>query len=189
MIEKKRNHRAQKTTIPLFLGGFLLTLLLIEYFTASVSLADSDTQKNGLDRKWKSENIVLTDGKNKTTLRVDLALTENERARGLMFRAKLGINEGMFFDFKTPQGISLWMKNVTMPLEAACFDEKGRLIETFIMQPCKTDPCPIYSSQSQQVRYLIEWTPGFLKTKNLIPGTTRIENLKKFLKQIESTSY
>ena len=42
---------------------------------------------------------------------VELAITDDERANGLMFRRELPEGRGMLFDFKTDQMVAMWMKN------------------------------------------------------------------------------
>jgi uncharacterized membrane protein (UPF0127 family) len=48
---------------------------------------------------------------------VELATTEPERERGLMFRKELPQGQGMLFDFFTDQPVSFWMHNTYIPLD------------------------------------------------------------------------
>lgn len=48
---------------------------------------------------------------------VEVAETPDEQARGLMFRDKLGPDEGMIFPLRSPQVASFWMKNTLIPLD------------------------------------------------------------------------
>ena len=48
---------------------------------------------------------------------VELALNDSERARGLMFREKLGPYDGMLFDFFQEAPVSFWMKNTLISLD------------------------------------------------------------------------
>ena len=49
--------------------------------------------------------------------RVEVARTVDEQAQGLMFRERLGPNEGMLFPFSPPRPASFWMKNTLIPLD------------------------------------------------------------------------
>jgi uncharacterized membrane protein (UPF0127 family) len=48
---------------------------------------------------------------------VEVARTDEEQSRGLMFRERLGPNEGMIFPFPSPRPASFWMKNTLIPLD------------------------------------------------------------------------
>ncbi len=59
--------------------------------------------------------IVSTSGVH--AFNVELATTEPERERGLMFRKELPQGQGMLFDFFTNQPVSFWMHNTYIPLD------------------------------------------------------------------------
>jgi uncharacterized protein len=48
---------------------------------------------------------------------VEVARTPVEQAQGLMFRERLGPDEGMLFPFDPPRPASFWMKNTLIPLD------------------------------------------------------------------------
>ncbi|MEQ1510430.1 MAG: DUF192 domain-containing protein [Sphingopyxis sp.] len=48
---------------------------------------------------------------------VEVAGTEDEQARGLMFRTSMAPNRGMVFPFSPPRFASFWMKNTLIPLD------------------------------------------------------------------------
>jgi uncharacterized protein len=48
---------------------------------------------------------------------VEVARSQDEQARGLMFRQSLGPNEGMIFPFDPPRPAAFWMKNTVIPLD------------------------------------------------------------------------
>ena len=51
------------------------------------------------------------------TFTVELAQTEAERAKGLMFRKELPEGQGMLFDFKKDQDVAFWMENTYISLD------------------------------------------------------------------------
>ncbi len=70
---------------------------------------------------------------------VEIARTEQEKARGLMFRQKLGENEGMLFIYEQEEFLSFWMKNTFLPLSIAFIDRQGRIIDIQDMEPFSMD--------------------------------------------------
>jgi hypothetical protein len=48
---------------------------------------------------------------------VEVARTEEEQAKGLMFRQSLAPDRGMIFPFVPPRAASFWMKNTFIPLD------------------------------------------------------------------------
>lgn len=58
---------------------------------------------------------------------VELANTDEERARGLMFRRDLPDGYGMLFDFKRDQDVTMWMENTYVPLDMIFIRSDGRI--------------------------------------------------------------
>ena len=88
--------------------------------------------------------IIETD-EGPVLVNVEVADTEEERARGLMHRESLDEDAGMLFIFFEPTSSGFWMKNTKIPLSIAFFDMDGRILRILDMEPCKKEPCRIYS--------------------------------------------
>src|SRR5438874_1214135 len=72
-------------------------------------------------------------------LKVEVAATDPQRERGLMFREKLGKNDGMLFIFDDPGYHSMWMMNTLIPLSVAFVDRNGVILNIEDMEPRTTD--------------------------------------------------
>ncbi len=74
---------------------------------------------------------------------VELALTPQDRAKGLMFRESLHRTSGMLFIFDDARPRSFWMRNTLIPLDILFFDAKGRLLNIQAMaQPLDDTALP-----------------------------------------------
>lgn len=68
-------------------------------------------------------------------VRMQIAVTETEMARGLMERRDLGPDDGMLFVYRRPQRMSFWMRNTPTPLDIGFFNRHGMLEEVYPMHP------------------------------------------------------
>jgi uncharacterized membrane protein (UPF0127 family) len=66
---------------------------------------------------------------------VEIAMTEEERGKGLMFRKELEDGKGMIFLFERDQTMSFWMKNTLVSLSIAFILSDGRIVEIRDMEP------------------------------------------------------
>ncbi|TGL46167.1 DUF192 domain-containing protein [Leptospira meyeri] len=91
-------------------------------------------------------------------LKLEIANNPSTRATGLMYRTKLGEDEGMLFVFPRPDYLSFWMKNTLIPLSIGYFSEDMRLLESFDMKPNQTEE--VYNARKPAM-YALEVNQGW----------------------------
>jgi uncharacterized membrane protein (UPF0127 family) len=98
---------------------------------------------------------------------VELAITDDERAKGLMFRRELPEGRGMLFDFKTDQMVAMWMKNTFVSLDMIFIRADGRIAS--IAENTTPQSEAIISSRVP-VRGVLEVVAGTAKKLGIQPG-------------------
>ena len=58
---------------------------------------------------------------------VEMAVTPEDRSKGLMFRKELPAGQGMLFDFEGEGPIAMWMKNTFISLDMIFIRADGRI--------------------------------------------------------------
>jgi uncharacterized protein len=81
-----------------------------------------------------------------TVLRVALASSNQQKARGLMHVDALPPDAGMAFVWTDPTTSGFWMKDTLIPLSVAFVDGEDRIVTIRDMAPCRSDPCPVYEA-------------------------------------------
>ena len=94
--------------------------------------------------------VSISTGTKRVLVRVEVARTDADRARGLMWRRSLPRDAGMLFVFPREIKGPFWMKNTLIPLSIAFYGADGRIRRILDMTPCEADPCPVYDPR---VRY------------------------------------
>ena len=103
---------------------------------------------------------------------VELALTPEDQAQGLMFRESLPDRHGMLFVFPEIAPHHFWMKNTMIPLDMIWLDASGRVV--FVSAdtpPCKADPCPTYGPDGP-AQSVLEIAGGRAKEERVAIGST-----------------
>jgi uncharacterized membrane protein (UPF0127 family) len=100
-------------------------------------------------------------------IKAEVAISDEQRAQGLMFREKMAPGEGMVFRFPESRHLCMWMKNTLLPLSVAFIDEKGRIINIEDMQPQTLNA----HCAKKPARYALEMNQGWFRRKNIRPGT------------------
>lgn len=100
------------------------------------------------------------------TVRVEVARTEEERARGLMFRDELAPGTGMLFVFDEAEVQGVWMKETRVPLDAAFLDPEGVILN---IEPLEPGDLTVKYADGP-VLYVLEVPRGWFAAHGVVPG-------------------
>jgi uncharacterized protein len=98
---------------------------------------------------------------------VQLAMTPDQRATGLMYRREMSQNEGMLFVFEQPSDQCFWMKNTLLPLTAAFVADDGTITNLADMKPQTTNS----HCSTKPVRYVLEMNLGWFDKRGIKAGS------------------
>jgi uncharacterized membrane protein (UPF0127 family) len=90
---------------------------------------------------------------------VEVARTEEQQRRGLMYRRRLGEHEGMLFVYPGDQHLSFWMKNTRIPLTLLFLSRDGEIQQIEDLKPGSLKPV----SSRRAARYALELAKGSLE--------------------------
>jgi uncharacterized membrane protein (UPF0127 family) len=120
------------------------------------------------------EIAIEKDGQVIALVKAEIAVTHEQRSKGLMYRKSLNDGEGMLFIFERDDILSFWMKNTYVPLSIAYISYNGRIIDIKDMYPLNTNSV----KSSRSVRYALEVPQGwFLRTGINEGDTVKIDNI------------
>ncbi len=99
-------------------------------------------------------------------IRVEVAKTPEERARGLMGRKLLGKDEGMLFIFEKEDYHGFWMKDTYIPLSIAFIDREGRIVKIADMRPLSLET----HDPPRPILYALEMKKGWFSANGFKAG-------------------
>jgi uncharacterized membrane protein (UPF0127 family) len=73
---------------------------------------------------------------------VEVAATEEQQERGLMFRKSLDGDRGMIFPYDPPQEVAFWMKNTLIPLDIVYIRKDGTIVRITHAEAMDLTPLP-----------------------------------------------
>jgi hypothetical protein len=111
--------------------------------------------------------VLLHAGQRVIPIRVEVARTEAEHERGLMFRNHLDADAGMLFVFPRAAPLTFWMKNTFIPLDMVFIDESHHVLGVVEEAVPETETPRRVEGES---RFVLEVVGGLTRRLGLAPG-------------------
>ncbi|MDY0028395.1 MAG: DUF192 domain-containing protein [Pseudobdellovibrionaceae bacterium] len=124
-------------------------------------------------RNAKAETIQIVDpnreGDVGISFNVELALNDEDRALGLMYRRQMDDFSGMLFVFPKNKNAAFWMKNTLIPLDMIFIDEHG-IIKNIHPNAIPGDLTRVEAGQP--VKAVLEISGGMAQKAGISVGNT-----------------
>ena len=112
---------------------------------------------------------------------VQVALTQPEQRKGLMYRTELADGEGMIFVNRSADRQSYWMNHVPIPLSIGFIEPDGTLNEVRRMLPNDTRST---ISSSTDIQFVLEMNDGWFERHGVKAGAKL--DMKKLAAALEA---
>lgn len=103
------------------------------------------------------------------SFKVRLAMTDDQRAKGLGGVSKLDDSEGMLFVYEKDQLIRIWMKDMKIPIDVAWLDSERKVIH--VEKSLQPDSYPEAYGPYAPARYVVELAEGAIDRHTIRVGT------------------
>lgn len=143
--------------------GAVLGALLIAMFAQVWPV----TAQTGPQPRLRTTPLTVTTQSGTHAFTVEMAETPDQMSRGLMFRTSMAPDEGMLFNFRRDEIVTMWMMNTILPLDMVFITRDGRVATVAERTtPFSTD---VVSSRVP-VRAVLELNAGTAARIGLKPG-------------------
>ena len=114
-----------------------------------------------------SGQVHFSDAPSEPRVTVELARTDQERSRGLMYRTALDADRGMLFSWEQESRRSFWMQNTCIPLDMLFIAADGTIVGILEQVPTMNTlprevPCA--------AQHVLEVNAGWTRAHGVEPG-------------------
>ncbi len=142
----------------------MFRLLVLSLFLVTISFPARAESRGG-----DGSLLISTSDGRQLDFNIDLALTPEQRAQGLMFVENLPEDKGMLFFFGEEQLTGFWMKNTLIPLDMIFIRQNGRIVK--IHENAMPHDLTSISS-GEPVAAVLEINGGQSRKLGIAPGDT-----------------
>ena len=102
-------------------------LLALLVAAPALGLAPACAQTGPQPELPKQQLVIVTRDGKQHVFNVEMALSPEQQATGLMFRPSIPPEGGMLFDWGVPRESKMWMKNTIAPLDMVFINADGTI--------------------------------------------------------------
>jgi len=146
--------------------AILLACTVIFAVGGLLSCSGHSSDSSGTPTKPNPKLATVTLKSGTVEVLVEVAKTEDEKSRGLMYRTSLEEGKGMLFVFDYDQKAAFWMKNTSIPLSLAYVAKDGTITQILDLVPYSEEP----RSSVRSVRYALEVPKGWFAKVGIKEG-------------------
>ncbi|MDA0836837.1 MAG: DUF192 domain-containing protein [Planctomycetota bacterium] len=140
--------------------------MLISSLLAVTGCSDKEAEtKNVNDGKPQKLDVVeMSIGDHKVN--IEIAKTDAQKAKGLMYRDGMEQNHGMLFVYPKDQKMGYYMYNCRFPLDIAFLAADGTVLQIEQMRPREYLP----TRSKKEARYALEMNEGWFEANSVKVG-------------------
>ncbi len=163
-----------KKDLAVILGLFVLIIGIVVFagpFSITTLFNSSPTNNQSQpEQKPKSTTMLKVKTLN---INADVAVTADQRKKGLSGREMLEINRGMLFVFDTSGNLAIWMKGMKFPIDIIWIGDDKKIVNISpgaVPEPGKKDSELTVYKSAASARYVLEINAGLAAANNLQVG-------------------
>jgi uncharacterized membrane protein (UPF0127 family) len=148
--------------------GSAMAVIAFVSMLSSAACGDPDTVKL---EDYGTRDVTLPGGE---LIHAEVASTQAQVQKGLMFRTSLAPDRGMLFLFSKEDSLQFWMFQTLIPLDIIWIDSDKKIVEISAdTPPCKTEAsqCPQYGGHEPAL-FVLELPAGSVARYHLQTGQT-----------------
>jgi uncharacterized membrane protein (UPF0127 family) len=110
---------------------------------------------------------VAFPGAGGATINAEVASTEAEQERGLMYRTSMPANHGMLFEMGVSEAYQFWMKDTCIPLDMIFADAQGNIVG-IVQNAAPLNDTPL--GVGRPSAYILEVNGGWASQHGVVAG-------------------
>ena len=117
--------------------------------------------------RLRAAKISFPEAKGAPVTTIEIAESDHDRQRGLMYRARMGEDRGMIFTFAERDDHTFWMHNTCISLDMLFLDDDGMIVGIEESTPTMSDDTFSVGCPS---KYVLELNAGWTRAHGVVAG-------------------